>query len=244
MNAFMKDADPVSFEKNLILRPLRMADYEQVVKLQRTCFQGMWPWSRDQIGSQLSVFAEGQICIEYQGEIIASSSSLIIDFDMHGESHTWQEISDKGHIRNHNPSGNTLYGIEIMVDPRYRGKKLARRLYDARKRLAREKNLARIALGGRIPGYTQHQNDMSAEEYVEKVLSKSFYDPVMTTQIANGFVFKRLIPSYMFFDEESLGYGTLLEWVNPDYQPAPKCDIRKSQTCEHPWNSSHDRPDH
>ena len=29
--------------------------------------------------------------------------------------------------------GNTLYGIEIMVDPEFRGLRLARRLYDARK---------------------------------------------------------------------------------------------------------------
>jgi ribosomal protein S18 acetylase RimI-like enzyme len=219
MDVFVRAADPISFEKKLILRTLQIGDYEQVVKLQLNCFQGMWPWSLEQIASQLEVFPEGQICIEYQGEIIASSSSLILDFDMYGESHRWQEISDTGHIRNHNPSGNTLYGIEIMVDPRYRGMKLARRLYDARKKLAREKNLVRILLGGRIPGYAQNQDHMTAEEYVKKVLNRSFYDPVLTTQISNGFVFKRLIPSYMFFDVESSAYGTLLEWINPDYRP-------------------------
>jgi ribosomal protein S18 acetylase RimI-like enzyme len=219
MDAFLKDVDLSLFEKNLVLRLLRMEDYEQVVQLQLNCFQGMWPWSREQIASQLRVFPEGQICIEHQHQIIASSSSLILDFDVYGESHNWLEISDAGHIRNHNPSGNTLYGIEVMVDPRFRGMKLARRLYDARKKLARERNLMRIVLGGRIPGYAQHRNDMSAEEYVEKVLNKTLYDPVLTMQISNGFIFKRLIQSYMFFDEESLGYGTLLEWINQDCEP-------------------------
>ena len=38
-----------------------------------------------------------------------------------------------------------------MVHPDFRGLKLARRLYDARKQLAREKNLMRIVVGGRIP---------------------------------------------------------------------------------------------
>jgi ribosomal protein S18 acetylase RimI-like enzyme len=215
-----KDAsDFAAFEKNLIVRPLRIEDYEQVVRLQLNCFPGMWPWSGEQIGSQLKIFPEGQICIEYQGRIIASASSLILNLDMYGECHSWQEISDFGHIRNHNPAGNALYGIEIMVDPRYRGMKLARRLYDARKKLAQERNLMRIVLGGRIPGYAQHHHEMSAEEYVEKVLNKVFYDPVLTAQIANGFAFKRLIQSYMFFDEESRAYGTLLEWSNPEYQP-------------------------
>ena len=72
---------------------------------------------------------------------------------MYAEWHDWREIADGGFIRNHNTEGNTLYGIEIMVDPEYRGMRLARRLYDARKKLAREKNLMRIVLGGRIPGF-------------------------------------------------------------------------------------------
>jgi len=225
MDSYPKRMDRGLLEKDLILRSLRMEDYEQLVQLQLRCFPGMWPWSRQQIESQLGIFPEGQICIEHQGEIIASSSSLIIDFDLYGECHNWLEISDAGHIRNHNPAGNTLYGIEIMVDPRYRRHKLARRLYDARKKLTRERNLMRIILGGRIPGYAQHQHDMSAEDYVAKVLKKDIDDPVLTMQISNGFVFKSLIRSYMFFDEESRGYGTLLEWSNPDYSPDPSHPI-------------------
>ena len=51
-----------------------------------------------------------------------------------------------------------------MVHPNYRGLKLARRLYDARKQLAREKNLMRIVVGGRIPGYAaaRRQDDAPA----------------------------------------------------------------------------------
>ena len=40
--------------------------------------------------------------------------------------------------RTHSESGDTLYGIEIMVHPDFRGMHLARRLYDARKALCRE----------------------------------------------------------------------------------------------------------
>ena len=54
-----------------------------------------------------------------------------------------------------------------MVDPDIRGRRLARRLYDARKELCRERNLARIIIGGRIPGYADAQGKMmSAQEYV------------------------------------------------------------------------------
>ncbi|MCC6397414.1 MAG: GNAT family N-acetyltransferase [Bacteroidetes bacterium] len=215
----MADIDLSAFEKSVIVRGIRAEDYDRLVELQLRCFPGMKPWTREQIESQLRIFPEGQICVEYAGRIVASSSSLILDFAMYAEWHDWREIADAGFIRNHAPDGNTLYGIEIMVDPEYRGMRLARRLYDARKKLAREKNLMRIVLGGRIPGYHRYENAMSAREYVERVINKSLVDPVLTAQLANGFVLVRLLKSYMDSDLESLGYATLLEWTNLDYQP-------------------------
>ncbi len=217
----MTHIDLKSFEKKIVVRPIRIEDYDSLVELQLKCFPGMKPWRREQLESQLTVFPEGQICVEYEGKIVASSSSLIIDFDLYGEKHSWREIADEGFIRNHNPEGDTLYGIEIMVHPDYRGMKLARRLYDARKQLAREKNLMRIVLGGRIPGYAAYQDKMSARDYVERVINKELVDPVLTTQLSNGFVLKRLIESYMDSDKESKGYATLLEWTNLDFTPDP-----------------------
>jgi predicted amidohydrolase/ribosomal protein S18 acetylase RimI-like enzyme len=208
-----------TFEKNIIVRSLRPDDYEPVTSLQLKCFPGMKPWSKEQFESQLSIFPEGQICVEYNGKVVASSSSLVLNFALYSEYHGWSEISDKGFIRNHNPAGNTLYGIEIMVDTDYRGYKLARRLYDARKEITRKMNLMRIILGGRIPGYHKFAGEMSAREYVERVINKKLYDPVLTTQISNDFVLKRLIPNYLTSDSESKGYATFLEWTNLDYIP-------------------------
>ena len=42
---------------------------------------GRTTWNRDQLASQIAHFPEGQICIEFDGELVASSSSLIVDFD-------------------------------------------------------------------------------------------------------------------------------------------------------------------
>jgi predicted amidohydrolase len=105
-----------------------------------------------------------------------------------------------------------------MVDPEYRNMKLSRRLYAARQKLAREKNLQGIAIGGRIPNYHKYADKMSAAEYVQKVIDKKLYDPVLTAQLANGFVLKRLLPDYLPSDEESKGYATFLEWNNLNYK--------------------------
>lgn len=43
-----------------------------------------------------------------------------------------------------------MYGLDVFVHPDYRGLRLGRRLYDARKELCRSKNFKAILAGGRI----------------------------------------------------------------------------------------------
>ncbi|MFT7642675.1 MAG: putative amidohydrolase/ribosomal protein S18 acetylase RimI-like enzyme [Pirellulaceae bacterium] len=213
----MEPLDLKEFEWKTAVRPLTIDDFDALVAMAEKCFPGMESWGRDQIESQLAIFPEGQLCVEIDGRLAASSSSLILEYDLTLEWHNWKVVADAGYIRNHKPKGDTLYGIEIMVDPDFRGMKLSRRLYDARKELCREKNLARIVIGGRIPGYHKHADTLSAREYIERVVDKSLYDPVLTAQQSNGFSVQGLIPNYLPSDTESCGYATHLEWKNLDY---------------------------
>ncbi len=215
----MKKINLKTLERKIVLRQLKLEDYDKLIHLQKLCFPGMQTWKFDQFESQLNYFPEGQLCIELEGDIVASSSSLIIDFDLYEESDDWQTLSEHGYITNHDPEGETLYGIEIMTHPDFRGMKLSRRLYDARKDVARKYNLKNIVIGGRIPGYKKYKPKMTAREYIDKVMNKDIHDPVLTAQLANGFVLKRIIPAYLRSDEESDGFATLLEWSNIDYIP-------------------------
>jgi predicted amidohydrolase/GNAT superfamily N-acetyltransferase len=218
----MEPLDLKDFERKVIVRQLTIDDFDDLVAMHLACFPGLRPWSRAQIESQLAIFPTGQVGIEIDGTLAASCSSLIIEYDPNTSWHNWREVSDDGYIRNHDPRGDTLYGIEMMVHPDFRGMKLSRRLYDVRKELCRRHNLARSIIGGRIPGYSQHAKEMSAREYVERVMNKEFYDSVLTAQLANGFVLKGLIPNYVPSDTASGGYATHLEWVNLDFQANAK----------------------
>ena len=44
----MKKIDHKDFEKSIVVRPIRLADYEALVGLQLRCFPGMKTWRRDQ----------------------------------------------------------------------------------------------------------------------------------------------------------------------------------------------------
>ena len=67
----MPAIDMQSFEKKIHVRAIRMDDFDQIVALQALCFPGMKLWTLEQIASQLQIFPEGQICIEYDGKIVA-----------------------------------------------------------------------------------------------------------------------------------------------------------------------------
>jgi predicted amidohydrolase len=178
----------------------------------------MKPWTLEQFRSLITIFPEGQMAVEYDGKLVASSCSHIIKFSNYSETSSWSELTQDGMITNHDPNGDTLYGIEIMVDPVYRNMKLSRRLYAARQKLCQDKNLKGIAIGGRIPNYHKYAEKLTAAQYVQKVIDKKIYDPVLTAQLANGFVLRRLLPDYLPNDKESLGYATFLEWINFNYK--------------------------
>ncbi len=203
--------------KKIKLRRITLEDYAQITALQLLCFPGMKPWSEGQFKNLISHFSEGQVCVQYGKKIIASSCSLIINFDDYSEESPWSELTDSGNISNHDRYGDTLYGIEMMVNPEFRGMKLSRRLYDARKELAKKHNLKRIIIGGRLPSYSKYAHKLSIEDFVEKVINKSIYDTVLTAQLSNGFSLRRILPNYLPNDKESCGYATLLEWRNYNY---------------------------
>ncbi|HET7579586.1 MAG TPA: bifunctional GNAT family N-acetyltransferase/carbon-nitrogen hydrolase family protein, partial [Bacillales bacterium] len=176
-------------------------------------------FKREHFESQLNIFPEGQVCIEYDGEIIGSCSSIIVNFEEYGEDHSFDEIADEGFIRNHNPDGVNLYGIEVVVHPDYRSMKIGRRLYEERRKICQKFNLKSILFGGRIPNFHKYADQMTAEEYVEQVIKKNLYDPVLTFQLMNGFQLRTVMPHYLPDDRVSLEYATLMEWHNPDYVP-------------------------
>lgn len=213
----------------VVVRPLEIEDYEAVLKLQLKCFGEMEGTTKDQFESQIYQFQEGQIGVFLNEKLVASSSALILDLDEYSLNHTWEEIADEGYIRNHDEEGDTLYGIEVMVDPEYRGMKFGRRLYEARKELCQKLNLKRILIGGRIPNYHLHQKEMKVTDYVRAVIDKKIYDPVLSFQVKNDFSIKRIIQDYLPDDEDSCRYATLMEWVNLDYRHTqPKLRISSS----------------
>ncbi len=221
-------------EHKLNLRHLTLEDYPGLKKIMDQVYPDLGgAWEEKKFKAQLDAFPEGQICIEDHGEVVAAAFSLVVDYDKFGDRHTYDQITGDAYLTTHDPSGDVLYGMEVLVATDYRNMRLGRRLYEARKELCQSLNLKSIVAGGRIPNYQNYASEMSPQKYIERVKKKEIYDPILTFQLSNDFEVKRVLSDYLPEDKESKGYATLLEWTNLYYDSekvpligAPKTSAR------------------
>jgi ribosomal protein S18 acetylase RimI-like enzyme len=214
-----KDAEVGTSEHKLIIRNIKISDYEDIYEIMESVYANIGgPWTKKELKSHLNHFPEGQICIEDNGRVIAAAFSLIVTYSKYGDKHTYKQITGNGLLTNHDPEGDTLYGIDVFVHPDFRGMRLGRRLYDARKELCETLNLRAIIVGGRIPGYINVAKKLTPRQYIDEVKKKEIFDPVLTFQLANDFHLRKIVQGYLPDDLDSKAYAALLEWKNALYE--------------------------
>ncbi|MEH7438133.1 GNAT family N-acetyltransferase [Neobacillus drentensis] len=202
----------------VIIRNYDEKDFPDLIRIQQESFPPPFPselwWNEEQLNNHVTLFPQGALCIEVNGEIAGSMTGLLVDFDPQYPEHSWEEITDNGYIRNHNSNGNTLYVVDIGVRPAFRklglGKWLMFSMYDVVVHLG----LERLLGGGRMPGYHKHANDMGPDQYFDGVVKGELKDPVITFLLRCGRTPVKVVADYLE-DEESCNFGTLMEWKNP-----------------------------
>lgn len=207
-----------SDQHHLKLRNMTRDDYDDICAIMDKVYPTLGAWDLDQFEAQLKKFPQGQICIEDKGQVVAGAICMIVDYKKWGDNHKYKEITGDGFLTTHTDKGDTLYGVDMFVDPDYQGLRFGRRLYDARKELCENLNLKAIVVGGRIPGYVKYKDDLTPRQYIDKVKSREEYDPVLTFQLSNDFHVRKVLRNYLPGDKDSQNYATLLEWININYE--------------------------
>jgi predicted amidohydrolase/ribosomal protein S18 acetylase RimI-like enzyme len=212
------------------LRLAELSDIDGLIELNKRCFPSQLEesviWNRAQLRNHLRVFPDGQLVVERAGRVIGAAHSLIVSLGSDPyRPHTYSGITDGGYFHNHDPEGDTLYGVDVYVDPGTRGQGIGHELYAARRATCRRLNLRRILAGGRIHGYRDHP-DLSPEQYVRKVETGAITDLVLSFQLGEGFVVRGVLRNYVR-DPRSRNTAILIEWLNPDHLAQRSVGARK-----------------
>jgi predicted N-acetyltransferase YhbS len=169
--------------------------------------------SADDIRAYARTFPEGYFVAMVDGQPVGQGAGIYLDFDFDHPQHTIMEISGEHQCGNHDPDGDWYYGTDISVHPDFRGRGIGHLLYEARKDRVRNDGKRGIIAGGALPGYFDHKSEMSAAEYVDKVVAGELSDPTLTFQLANGFEVRGMLEGYLE-DEADDGWAALIVWEN------------------------------
>ncbi|WP_297804792.1 GNAT family N-acetyltransferase, partial [uncultured Brevundimonas sp.] len=137
----------------LTIRNARMADVSAISALVGRVYKDDIPYTAGMLRGQIAIYPDGQLVVEYEGEIVGYAASFRIDEASAMRAHTWEDITGGGYASRHDPHGEWLYGMEVCVDPTRRRLRIGQRLYDARRELCEVQNLRGIVFGGRMPGW-------------------------------------------------------------------------------------------
>jgi predicted amidohydrolase/ribosomal protein S18 acetylase RimI-like enzyme len=177
-------------------------------------------YTHGEIRGQLNNYPEGCFVAKLDGKLVGYCATMRLSKRIAFSNHSWDEVTGNGFGSRHNPKGDWLYGYEMCVDPKTRGTRIGRRLYEERRALAERLELSGIVFGGRMPGFaraTRRKNNRAdtPEEYLQLVLDGKVHDPVLRFQLANGFEVQGVLHDYLPEDKQSKANAVRMVWRNP-----------------------------
>ncbi|WP_312126429.1 GNAT family N-acetyltransferase [Brevundimonas sp.] len=200
----------------LTIRNARMADVGAISALVGRVYKDDIPYTAGMLRGQIAIYPDGQLVVEYMGEIVGYAASFRIDEASAMRAHTWEDITGGGYASRHDPNGEWLYGMEVCVDPARRRLRIGQRLYDARRELCEVQNLKGIIFGGRLPGLSRRKSAYpDPKDYLDAVTARKMNDPVVAFHIRSGFEPIGVLRGYLPTDKQSLGHASHMVWRNP-----------------------------
>ncbi len=164
-----------------------------------------------------TVFPEGCFVGLDHGQAVAMGLGVRRDFNLDNPQHRLADLFDGELGTAHHSDGAWYYGIDIAVAPTHRKLGIGKELYELRKQVCKELNLEGLVAGGVIPGFADHKQQMSADEYIQAVVAGTLYDPTLTFQLENGFKAGCALVDY-YPDPAVDNFTALIVWDNPDYR--------------------------
>ena len=209
-----------SNKARLEVRQARPADVRAIADLVRRAYTDLPAYTHGEIRGQLNNYPEGCFVAKLDGKLVGYCASMRLSERVAFSNGSWDELTGNGFGSRHNAKGSWLYGYEMCVDPKTRGTRIGRRLYEERRALAERLELDGIVFGGRMPGLARamrrkRDHAETPQDYLDMVLDSKIHDPVLRFQLANGFEPQGIIENYLPEDKQSKAFAVRMVWRNP-----------------------------
>ncbi len=225
---------------NYQIRLLERWDYEAIIAICELVYPTETPYTVEELDDHRQVFPQGQfVAMDTSRKEVAGVHFTLrlrmVDFHIDD---SWDVLTAGGSFLDHDPTGPTLYGADIMVHPGHQHHGIAHALTDQTRFLVQEERLWRMVGASRLPGYGKHCSTMDVVQYVDEVVNGNLFDPVLSIHLKDGWTVVKPIHGYLQHDEDSVGWAVVIQWVNPECPPPPEFDLRNFLA-----SSSLDKPD-
>ncbi len=201
---------------SFIVRTATPEDAIRMEYVQAQCFPTLHEselMNRAHFANHIKIFPEGQLVVEKDGLVIGSASTFRCDFPEH--EHTFLDSCDNLWITNaHKADGDWMYGFDMGVLPEYRGLGLSREMYKARHQVCRALGIKAQIIAGMTIGYGKVKDQMTIEEYCERLEKNEFTDPTITPQIRAGF--RWIKPLFDYINDPESGNASILMYYPVD----------------------------
>ncbi|MFN3510486.1 MAG: GNAT family N-acetyltransferase, partial [Tsuneonella troitsensis] len=211
-----RKADERLGTRRLEVRNARAKDIPGIAALVRRVYDDMPAYTHGEIRGQINNFPQGCFVALLDEKVVGYCATMQVAEALAFQDHVWDEITGNGFGSRHDPTGDWLYGYEMCVDPKVRGVRIGRRLYEERRALAEERDLSGIVFAGRMPNYRRNKRKVSGpQDYLDQVVAGKLHDPVLRFQLANGFEPNRILEGYLPEDMASEANAVMMVWRNP-----------------------------
>ncbi|MFM8443693.1 MAG: amino acid adenylation domain-containing protein [Methylococcus sp.] len=145
-------------------------------------------FTRAHLAEHVAVFASGQLVALHGGQVVGALACLRIDEDLLRTATQASQVTGDDTFSTHRPEGSVLFVEAVAVDRSRSTEPVEVELLEAVLDLVREgSGVNRIAGAASITGYPEHQDAMSAETYVARVVAGELVDPILSVYLMLGF---------------------------------------------------------
>lgn len=196
-------------------RQATLEDVDEMAEVEAVSWPASLAASRESIADRVSVFAAGQWVAIFGDRIIGAAFAQRIGLpQLETQPLTFENLTDHGSFRRtHLPDGPIYQLIAVGVAPAGQGMGCGRVLIDRQIEFARKLDGVTRIIGFTRPVRFHRFPQLSIEDYLEqRSESGRITDPVLSFHLDSGARLVSHHPDFRPKDEESRGYGILIEY--------------------------------